>query len=304
MISYRGIRWSALLGLAALFAVTLRADELLVCGGDEVFAIEVSHPTQGAFKKTWSWHAKDCEELPENLRKAFATTDDCKPIEGGRKVLISSSSGGCALVEKPSGHVLWSARVPNAHSLEALPGDRIVVASSTAKDGDRLVLFDLAHGGEPLWTTPLLAAHGVVWDISRYCLWALGHEELRRYELKDWKNDKPSLSMTASQRLPDEDGHELQPVPQSNKLVITTHSHVFLFDRDKAAFEPHPDLSDTVNVKCVTVHPVTGRTAYVQAAPDGSAWWSDSVKFLSPAETLPLNSGKIYKVRWVPPAGL
>lgn len=282
-------------------APRVAADELLVCGGDEVFAIEVSNPASGVFKKTWSWRAKDNKELPENLRGAFATSDDCKPIEGGRRVLISSSSGGCALVEKPSGHVLWSARVPNAHSLESLPHDRIVVASSTAKEGNRLVLFDLAHGGEPIWSTPLPAAHGVVWDIARHSLWALGLDELRRYELKDWEGDTPSLTLIASHHLPDTEGHDLQPVLKSTKLVVTTGKHVFFFDREKATFDLHPDLGETVNIKCVNVQPETGRTAFVQAGGvDGKAWWSDAIKFLSHTETLPLNSGKIYKVRWVP----
>jgi hypothetical protein len=141
----------------------------------------------------------------------------------------------------------------------------------------------------------------VVWDTSRHALWALGLDELRRYELKDWESDKPSLELKASHRLPDTEGHDLQPVPNSAKLTVTTQKHVFFFDREKAAFDPHPDLGDTVNLKCVNVQPETGRTAYVQAGGvDGKAWWSDAIKFLSPAETLPLNAGKIYKVRWVP----
>jgi hypothetical protein len=83
-------------------------------------------------------------------------------LDGGSKILISSSSGGCALVERPSGKAIWYAQVPNAHSLELLPRGRIIVASSVHAQGNRLVLFDLDHSDQPIWGTPLVSAHGVV----------------------------------------------------------------------------------------------------------------------------------------------
>jgi hypothetical protein len=102
--------------------------------------------------------------------------------------------------------VLWHARVPNAHSLELLPRDRVVVASSVNAKGNRLILFNLAQSDQPVWETPLPSAHGVVWDEKRQRLWALGLAELRCHELKDWESDKPSLALQAIHALPDEDG--------------------------------------------------------------------------------------------------
>src|SRR5688572_23941843 len=101
--------------------------DLIVCGADEVFILDL----QGsAPEKVWSWRAADRPELPEPFRKKFGSTDECKPVDGGRKILIASSGGAVALVERSSGKVLFYAAVPNAHSVELLPGNRAVAASS------------------------------------------------------------------------------------------------------------------------------------------------------------------------------
>jgi hypothetical protein len=101
--------------------------------------------------------------------------------------------------------------------------------------------------------------------------------------------------------LPDGGGHDLQPVPSSNDLVVTTGLHVYFFDRDKHEFRLHPDLGDRANVKSVSVHPATGQTAFIQASE--KAWWSDTVGLLSPAGTVQLPGERLYKGRWTVQAG-
>jgi hypothetical protein len=283
--------------LAILLATTVKAEPLVLCGWDEVFVLELSDAQKGKTDKLWSWRAKDRKELPEAIRGSFGTTDDCKPVDGGSKILISSSGGGCALVERPSGRVLWYAGVPNAHSLERLPRDRVIVAGSVAPKGNRLILFDLARPNRPVWETPLVSAHGVVWDEKRECLWALGLNELRCYEPKDWAGQHPSFTMKASHRLPAGDGHDLQAIPRSDDLVVTTGPRVYLFDREKRQFRPHPELGGKENVKCVSVHPVSGRTVFVQAS--AGAWWSDTIGLLSPAAQVRLPGERLYKARWI-----
>lgn len=279
--------------LSAIAQHDAASGRLLLCGMGEVFEVEA-----GSLEKKWSWRGAEREELPEAMRRRFATTDECKPVAGGTKVLIASSSGGCALVERPSGRVLWHAQVTNAHSLELLPRDRVVVASSLGKTGNRLVVFDLARSNEPAFDTPLPSAHGVVWDEARHCLWALGFSELRRYEPKDWDSAKPSLVLMATHALPDEDGHDLQAVPGSSDLVLSTHGHVHLFDRDKPAFRPHPELGEAALVKGVSIHPVTGRAIYIQASE--KAWWSSRISFLNPSAVIDAGSERLYKARWLP----
>jgi hypothetical protein len=94
---------------------------------DEAFAVDLAtFAANGPVEKLWSWRAKEREELPAALRGAFGTTDECKPVAGGKQVLITASSGGCALVDFPAGQVRWHARVANARSAELLPRNRVV----------------------------------------------------------------------------------------------------------------------------------------------------------------------------------
>ena len=280
------------LGLPAL-----ASDELLLCGWDEVYAIDVRAAEEGRFEKTWSWRAKDRPDLPESFKKSFGSTDDCRPLDKGRKILVSSSGGACALVERPSGKVLWYGAVPNGHGVELLPKDRIVAAASTNAKGNRLMLFEKSQPNVVLWDDPLPSAHGVVWDAARERLWAIGFKELRCYFLKDGSSRKPSLVLEHSSSLPDEDGHDLSAVPGSNDLILSTHSHVYLFGREKKEFRLHPELGDKKIVKGISIHPRTGRIAYIQA--NEKAWWSSEIHFLNPKGKIELSGQRLYRPRWI-----
>jgi hypothetical protein len=278
--------WIATLLLAtSAFA----ADLLVVCGGDEVFQID---PAANPPAKIWSWRAKDRPEIPDDLRGTFNTTDECKPLDGGGRLLVTSSGGGCALIEHPSGRVLWWARVPNAHSIEALPGGRIAVASSVSANGNKVLLFDEKVPGKSIAELPLPSAHGLMWDEARKCLWALGFGELLACEIA---GDK--LVVTARHKLPNEDGHDLRAVPGSADLMLSTHAGVWRFHRDDASFRPDPLLKGRADVKSADIHPTTGRHAIVQAA--GGNWWTDRIELLEPAGTIRLPGERLYKARWL-----
>jgi hypothetical protein len=267
-------------------------DELVVCGGDEVFGLEV--PAVGEPRKVWSWKAKECSDLPELVQKQFGSTDECKPVAGGR-VLVTSSAGGVALVERGSGRATFWASVVNAHSAEVLPANKLVVASSTGEGGNRLLIFDLSMPGKLLASEELHGAHGVVWDPVVKLLWALGEIELRLYSLHDLETSTPGFTLRHTYVLPNPGGHDLRPVPNSNSLSVTTGNHVWLFDRAHLNFGPCGGLSDLGNVKSVDVHPKTGRLAYVQGE---KSWWAERVRFRNPEGEVALAGLKIYKARW------
>ncbi|HOK45482.1 MAG TPA: DUF6528 family protein [Bryobacteraceae bacterium] len=271
--------------------------ELIVCGWDEVFILDMAAQPP---VKVWSWKAADRPELPESMRDKFKTTDECKPVDGGR-ILITASSDGVALVERASGKVLFYGIASGAHSAEMLPGGRIAVASSTGRGplNNSLVLFDSRKSGEPLFHTELRSGHGVVWDEKRQVLWVLGGSQLRTYTLAKWDTEKPELVMTAEYTLPDRGGHDLSPVPGTDLLSVTTERHSWLFDRTKRVFLPHPRLADDVNVKCITIHPVTKQTVWTKA--DEGFWWTATLRFLDPDGTLELKGERLYKARWVMP---
>ena len=291
----RLVVWLPVLLLAA--SLTARADdELIVCGWDEVFILKVSASAKVSTNKVWSWRAKDCPNLPENLRDKFGSTDECKPVENGQKILITSSGGGVALVERASGKALFATFVGNAHSAEMLPRNRVVVAASTHPKGNRLMVFDLAQPAETVCTADLYSAHGVVWDDKRQMLWALGNDQLNAYRLANWAGTPPKLHLDSSYPLPDLSGHDLQHAPGSDILVLTTGSHVYVFNRERCAFFPHMTLGNKAGVKCVSIHPRTHLTAIVQA--DDRQWWSDTVRWLDFETAFKLPGQRLYKVRW------
>jgi hypothetical protein len=271
-----------------------KPSDLLVCGGDEVVILDLRETP----KQIWSWRAADRPELPEPFRKKFGSTDDCKPVDGGRKILITSSGGAVALVERSTGKVLFYAAAPNAHSAEVIPGNRVVVACSTKPEGNRLVVHDLAVSDSPLAFDELTGAHGAVLDEGRGLLWALGTFELRAYSLKELTAPTPPFVRKQTHTLPNEDGHDLRPIPDRPGLTVTTHHHVWVFDRDLRNFRTFPQLGEFEKVKSMDFDPETGALAFVRAEQD---WWAERVKFLGIDRTVEFPGKKVYKARWCPP---
>jgi hypothetical protein len=119
-----------LMALGHAMAETPAHHEFILCGWDEVFILDgTDHPTS-ASGKIWSWRAKDRDDLPEEYHSLSDSTDECKPFDDGRKVLITSSGGAVAYVDRVLDRVLFYGLVANAHSADLLPGRRVAVAAS------------------------------------------------------------------------------------------------------------------------------------------------------------------------------
>jgi hypothetical protein len=279
--------------LAALLLTPLafsHADEIILAGGDEVFIVDAAEAAAGKANKLWRWNAQEASDVPEEAKREFHHMDECKAVEQGAKLLVCASNGGCALIERATKRVLWRAKSRNAHSLDLLPGDRVVVASSLS--GDHLEVFDLKGGAAPVFKTPLRSAHGVLWDEARQCLWSLGFDELRCYALAGWDTASPALQLKSTHKLPDADGHDLRPVPASAELLLTTEHGVHLFDRDKATFRPHPTLKDHAKVKSVDIHPLTHRVVL--------STWGAMLRLFAPQGKITFQDNRPYKARWLP----
>jgi hypothetical protein len=270
--------------------------ELILCGGDEVFILALGDGPAPTHRKVWSWRAADSPEIPAALHAAFRTTDDCKPVDDGRRILISSSGGAIALVDRQTRRAVFHARVTNAHSIERLPGNRIAAAASvsSAPTGNRLVIFDAATGSE-LASDALRSAHGVVWDETRRVLWALGGDVLRAYDVGA-AGSAARLERTLELPLPDEGGHDLSPIPDSARLFISTGQRCWTFDRDRRQFTPHDTIASLAHVKSYAVHPRKGWAVYIQA--EGTNWWAEHLHFQRPDGTLHLPGERLYKARW------
>ncbi len=279
-----------LLFLLAASAAESAASELLVCGWDEVYILNLDAQP----RKVFSWKAQDRPELPAAFNNKFRTTDECKPVAGNR-VLITASSDGVALVERATGRTTFWGLCTNAHSADLLPGERIAVACSVGEGGNRLAIFDARTPEKELYSTELYSGHGAVWDERRKLLWALADRELRSYTLVDWDSSRPSLALAASYPLSGAGGHELSP--DGNALIVSAGRDVWLFDRDTRKFSPHPRLAGTIGVKSASVDASTGRLAFTVAEPPN--WWTSKIRFQNPDGVLVRDGERLYKVRWV-----
>lgn len=296
-------RRSLFSGLAASVVIPVGGaaakPRLLVCGGSVVYdAVLDGTDAAPRWEGIREWKPAQSKGLPESYaEKPFQTTDDCKPIDKGNNVLVTSSSGGVAIYERESLATKFYARVPNAHSACMLPGGHIVVASSVSPEGNALVLFNRSTNERAIYRTPLESAHGVVWDEKRKSLYALGMSHLEEYSFTHG-NGKASLKLLEQTDLPTRGGHELSPGKTENELIVTTQEGVYLFDKTTRSIVSHPTLGAYLDVKCVSLHPATGRLAYVKADEGKGVWWSFRIRFLNPEGSIKSPGQRVYKVRW------
>lgn len=277
------------------------SNELIVCGDNQVIVFDVDQSQDTLPHITWRWEA-DKADLPEKYRlQYFQSIDECKPVAEGSQLLITSSSGGVVLVDKISKNVLFYAFVGNAHSAELLPHNRIIVAASTHDQGNRIELFDINQSESPIFQDSLYSGHGVVWDQENELLYALGYDQLRAYQLKNWNSATPSLERLHTWEIPGESGHDLAPLPHDNsKLLLTVHEGVWLFDKERHTFEPFEPLESKVDIKSVSFHATTDQMAYIQAE---TSWWAHRVYLKDTGQWFSFPKVKLYKVRWMPEAG-
>ncbi len=275
-----------------VFPAFSQTDKLaMVCGDNKLVMIDYGKSVDSIPSVVWTWDAQQAMDLPQDFReKKFNTMDDCKAVRKGSAILVSSSSGAVALLDAQTRKVLFYASVPNAHSIEMLPGNRLVAAASTAKGGNKIMLFDLTRPDKVLFTDSLYSAHGLVWDQKRKSLFALGYDVLREYKMET----PDRLKIANSWKIPGESGHDLYPDADGKHLFLTEHTGAWKFDLFTHTFHKIPDFPDAENIKSVGRD---RRGQYIFTVPEKS-WWTYHVSFFSPSRKLAFPDMKVYKARW------
>ena len=280
------------------------ADRLYACGADQVreYRIDGSRAVE-----VWRWTAAQAQDLPDAYRtRLLAHIDDCKPVDGGRGILVTASTGGVVLIERATGKVTFRATAPMAHSAALLPDGLIAVALSINKDGDRLELYDRRRSETPLLHLPLPSGHGAVWDGDRQRLFVLSHDLIQSFRIAGTPQ-APALAEAGRWTLPGRrDGHDLSRRPDGRYLA-TTDDGVWTFDPDAGVFTAFPALNPKLRVKAVSM---TGgvsadsgarRLAWVQAE---ESWWATGFTIAradgSDPVRIPVDALHLYKVRWLP----
>lgn len=270
-----------LLSLTSVFA-----DDLICCGGEEVFIIDPANPTI----KKWSWRAADSPSIPEEFHTKFRSTDEVKAYQGGL-ILITASSGGVALVERKSKKCLFLAESKNAHSACLLPDGQVVIAASYG--GDAMEFYDLKTR-ELNQAIPLHGAHGAEWNADTQSVFALGHSEV--IEIVKAGNE---WEVKQRWQLPSIGGHDLSPMRLKPCVYyVTTNTQVLDFDPASGVFAPQKDIGNEPKIKSIDMHPTSKRIVYHQAS--DKHWSSEFIRFTD-AAAIHFEGARFYKIRWDSP---
>ena len=264
----------------------------MVCGDSKILLVDYIASNDTHPKIIWQWDAHDDMALPEVYRRnLFETVDDCKSRDNGRQVLVSSSSGAVAIIDTESKRAKFYTRVPNAHSVELLPYNRLVAAASVSGEGNKLMLFDIAvSNSTSLYTTPLDSAHGLVWDEKRNCLYALGYNVSQEYNM----TSSDALRLNRQWPIKGIDGHDLQMVPGGNALFVTEDTGAWKFNLTDYNFAKIEGFPDTNEIKSL------GQDAtlqYIYTKPEES-YWTYHVQFFNPSRVIAFPDMHVYKARW------
>ena len=283
--------------VAALFSVgcsPFNRDCVAVCGDDKVMIIDFGKSEGRNVKTVWSWQAdKSVKGLPAEYLGRLKSIDECKAVDNNSKMLITSSSNCCLLIDIPTKEVLFYATVANAHSAEMLPNGRIAIALSVNARGNALELYDVKHPEKRIFRDSLYSGHGVVWNPKRESLFALGYKELREYKLKDWQSETPSLEKVAEWELPINSGHDLSPVDE-NRMLISGREGVVWFDIAKQEFSPFEPLEGVAHVKSINFDAKTNRLIFTKGE---TSWWTQNIYQKNPDKTVTIDSIRLYKAR-------
>ncbi|WP_257666426.1 DUF6528 family protein [Parapedobacter tibetensis] len=264
---------------------------LYACGDDQVYHLDIH--ANGHADTVWHWRAAETENLPPEYLPKLRSIDDCKPSVDGKQLLVSSSSGATVLIDIQEKTALFYASTPNAHSVEFLPNNRIVVANSTASGGNSLEIYDSSQPEHVLFKDTLYSGHGVVWQPSSQRLYALGYDRLLAYELVDWET-APTLRQVDNWTLPDNGGHDLSAI-DGDHMLVTTHKNVWQFEASTGSFTPFEPLLDVANVKSVNFNGDTDLLAYTKGEIE---WWTHHIYIGNPKVTIDMPNLKLYKVRF------
>ncbi|MCC8144876.1 MAG: DUF6528 family protein [Bacteroidales bacterium] len=269
-------------------------NELMLCGDNKVWIIDMDNSNDTIVEVLWKWENTDVLDLlPESYQKYLGTMDECKFVDSNTKLLLTASTGGVVLLDRETKTPLFYAYAPMAHSADLLPNNRIAVALSTHPKGNSIEIYDIDKPEQVIFKDTLYSGHGSVWMENRNRYYALGFDELREYSLKDWETDTPSLLLERTWKIPHRGGHDLMPVSE-NELILSGHKGVSIFNIDTEVFEPFEPLIEERGIKSINYNKENQSFIYTKAE---EGWWTFNIYFRNPDKVIKVPEIKMYKVR-------
>ena len=273
-----------------------------------VYMIDAGLADETGYKNavTWSWDATTAAATLGLAASRCNHLDDCKPVDNGKKLLVTSSYNWCALLDIATGEVLFhTTAAPNAHSAEMLPDNRIAVACSegSSSDNNKVQIYDIARPNLVLFQSELGSAHGVVWNETTQRLYAIGGQSLQIYKLKDWTSATPSLELEKTVQTPYGGLHDMSLV-NSNTLCIGGR-RAYLYDIGANQFTEMTLFASSTAIKSINYNDDTGELWYTDSTiPEGSqAWSTQTIRYATDrngsaaTRTIKVPDLDMYKVR-------
>lgn len=260
----------------------------------------------------WRWNGTEDPTLPEDMRSSFTSAPtECKVLGGGKYIAMVAS--GWAIIDVATTNAVAYGKCKGSpHSIEVLPNDIVVVASTDTWAWTHLGVFFYDISGSRAKSPSsqnrtyfwMDNPHGFYWDDTEKRLYISDTQGLHRciygydgntftFEVeRTWKIAELGLTY----------GHDLMLIPGTRTLAMTTFEQIIFFDLDKQdwikdkllwradakAFDPHRDGEHFL----VTV-PKAGFDP---------KWTTDTVDTYSRTEGFRtyfvLPGSKIYKARW------
>jgi len=257
----------------------------LLCADQSDNRIRIVNPFAVGDRKPefWSYPSKDQQALK------YMPTDAKRVEVDGVVHVLAAYHGRVQLIRFSDSKVVKDFRsYSSCHSAELLPDGVIVTANSNHG------ILRLHRAADDFTDLKVPYAHGVAWDKTRRCLWALGDVLYRlKYSggnLVIEKKFKLPLSPT---------GHDLFPLREEAKLLVSDNDALYLFDITTEKFEI---ISKLHGIKSASqYHDGTiwiSDPANMQGAAD---WQSDAVIQIHPKnpKIRYRNEGaRFYKARW------
>jgi len=264
----------------------------MVCGDSKILLVDYIESNDTNPKIIWEWDAHNDTALPALYRTTlFDTVDDCKSTDNGKEILVSSSSGAVAIIDTESKRAKFYTKVPNGHSIELLPDNRLIAASSLSTEGNKLMLFDITKSdSKPIFTVTLESAHGVVWDGKRSSLYALGYNVSQEYKM----TSADVLRLNKQWIIKGIDGHDLQMVPGGDALFVTEETGAWKFNLTDYTFGKIQGFPDAANIKSLGQD---NSFQYIYTIEEES-YWTYHVRFFNPIRVFTFPTLHVYKARW------
>ena len=255
-------------------------------------------------QELWRWDPKADSNLTAQAAASFSHVDECKPVDGGRTILVNASHGGVAAVDVATCQAKWYAFMSDhragPHSVDLLPDGRIAVANSTGVDALQIVDLN-GHPFDPskqktVNALPVAGAHGVVWDGHREKLYVLGYTNLLELAyLPETMGVKVLRTWDYSSACGDPYGHDLVPDGRGG-YYFTNHTGVWGFNPEDGAFVR---ILDIKNVKSFSRDAVKGDLLAIPR----ESWWTDRLLVRTSDGVLrtigPFPGVRFYKARWM-----